>query len=155
MINPAIAASDLAVAVRTEKGDGTTVDSPDPSPFLFAVVAQTVSIACQADFNGDGRVYFADLFLFGDAFGGTGSTVFDLDGDNSIGFSDFFAFAEVFGARCDSTDIDLVDDDALELEIVVDLLGGTQMEFALIRAGSFIMGSPEGEEGRLFQMPAF
>lgn len=49
-----------------------------------------------ADFNGDGRVDFDDLFLFAAAFGGAEAR-FDLDGDGKVGFSDFYLFVERFG----------------------------------------------------------
>jgi hypothetical protein len=48
------------------------------------------------DFNGDGRVDFADFFLFADHFGGT-DPLFDLDGDGRVDFADFFLFADHFG----------------------------------------------------------
>ena len=149
VINSAVAAADLAIAVASERADGTAVDNLDTDPFQFAIVAAVTSNVCRADFDGDGRVYFSDLFLFGDAFGRDGSSEFDLDGDGRVDFTDFFVFSEVFADRCDSTDIGPDDSNALALEITVDLLGGTQMEFALIRAGAFLMGSPAEEEGRL------
>jgi len=149
VINSAVAAADLTIAVASERADGTAVDNLDTDPFQFAIVAAVTSNVCRADFDGDGRVYFSDLFLFGDAFGRDGSSEFDLDGDGRVDFTDFFVFSEVFADRCDSTDIGPDDSNALALEITVDLLGGTQMEFALIRAGAFLMGSPAEEEGRL------
>ncbi|MGE4660760.1 MAG: SUMF1/EgtB/PvdO family nonheme iron enzyme, partial [Arenicellales bacterium] len=149
VINSAVAAADLTIAVSSEREGGTAVDDLDTDPFQFAIAAAVTSNVCKADFDGDGRVYFSDLFLFGDAFGSDGSSEFDLDGDGRVSFADFFVFSEVFADRCDSTDIGPDDSNALALEITVDLFSGTQMEFALIRAGAFSMGSPAEEEGRL------
>ena len=50
-----------------------------------------------ADFNGDGRVDFADFFEFVDAFGGTDPR-FDLDGNGIVDFADFFEFVDAFGS---------------------------------------------------------
>ena len=50
-----------------------------------------------ADFNGDGRVDFADFFEFVDAFGGTDPR-FDLDGNGMVDFADFFEFVDAFGS---------------------------------------------------------
>ncbi|MDP6702840.1 MAG: hypothetical protein QGH25_24515, partial [Candidatus Latescibacteria bacterium] len=109
--NTAVAARDLAVEIFSQRADGTPVDDRDPSPFRFSVDTAALSTVCRADFNGDGRVYFDDLFLFGDAFGGAGSSFYDLDGNNRIDVADFFVFADVFGQRC--TDARMVDDQAL------------------------------------------
>jgi hypothetical protein len=51
------------------------------------------------DFSGDGKVDFADFFLFADAFGtvAEGETgKFDLDLNGAIDFSDFFLFADAW-----------------------------------------------------------
>ena len=50
-----------------------------------------------ADFNGDGRVDFADFFEFVDAFGGSDPR-FDLDGNGKVDFADFFEFVDAFGS---------------------------------------------------------
>ena len=50
-----------------------------------------------ADFNGDGKVDFADFFEFVDAFGGSDPR-FDLDGDGKVDFADFFEFVDAFGS---------------------------------------------------------
>ena len=142
------AASGLSVAVSTRRADGRALDGSDPTPFLFAIEEVGLPIACRADFDGDGRVYFADLFLFGDAFGSAASTAFDLDGDGAIGFSDFFIFSEVFGQRCDPSQIEPGGEEPLALELEAELPGGEKMAFVLVRAGSFAMGSAASEEGR-------
>ena len=148
VVNPGIAAQGLTIEIRSEQADGTVVDGTDPDPFLFAIITASAPTACGADFDGDGRVYFADLFLFGDAFGRGGSSIYDLDGDRQVGFSDFFVFTEVFGVRCDTTGVDPVDDTVLALKTRVDLLDGIQMDFVIVRPGSFTMGSPAVEVGR-------
>ncbi|MEE3257568.1 MAG: formylglycine-generating enzyme family protein, partial [Candidatus Latescibacterota bacterium] len=148
VVNPTNAGGDLTIAIGSERADGTTVDAVDPMPFLFAISAAAEPTACRADFDGDGRVYFSDLFLFGDAFGVAGSSVFDLDGDNRVNLADFFVFSEIFGSHCDAAAIDPVDESALAVEIAVDVADNTPMRFALVRSGSFNMGSPTDEEGR-------
>ncbi len=149
VVNPP-AATGLSIDVSTRRADGRTVDGADLTPFLFDVEEVGLSLACRADFDGDGRVYFADLFLFGDAFGYTASNRFDLDGDGRVDFTDFFAFSEVFAQPCDPSQIDTSPrDEALPLNVVEALPGGVDMHFALVRAGSFSMGSPAAEVGRL------
>ena len=53
-----------------------------------------------ADFNGDGRVDFDDLFLFADFFGSpaSGAAVpYDLDASGAVDIDDFFLFTNAFG----------------------------------------------------------
>ena len=54
------------------------------------------------DFNGDGRVGFADFVAFAGAYGARSGqsnfdSKFDLDGDGRVGFSDFVIFANAYG----------------------------------------------------------
>ncbi len=54
------------------------------------------------DFNGDGRVGFADFVAFASAYGARSGQAnynakFDLDGDGRIGFADFVIFANAYG----------------------------------------------------------
>ena len=54
------------------------------------------------DFNGDGKVDFADFLLFTAQFGLRRGDAgfdarFDLDGDGTIGFVDFLIFGRAFG----------------------------------------------------------
>jgi len=142
------AATGLSIGVRTQRADGRALDGADPSPFLFDIEELGLPAACRADFDGDGRVYFTDLFLFGDAFGRAESTAFDLDGDGAIDFTDFFIFSEVFAQRCDPTQIEPGGEEPLPLELEEELPGGQKMAFVLVRAGAFAMGSVDGEEGR-------
>ncbi len=72
-------------------------DPPDSSSG-----SQTALI--KGDFDRDGRVGFADFFMFADAFGKRSGApgfepAFDLDSDGSVGFSDFFLFVDAFGKR--------------------------------------------------------
>ena len=48
------------------------------------------------DFDGSGKVDFADFFLFADAFGGA-DPAYDLDSSGKVDFADFFLFADSFG----------------------------------------------------------
>jgi hypothetical protein len=84
----------LKLAVRS--GEALEIETLSPSPDSQADSRKT------ADFNGDGRVNFADLLLFAGAFGGTHDTPgfdgrFDLNGDQEVGFEDFLVFASAFG----------------------------------------------------------
>ncbi|MBI2501807.1 MAG: hypothetical protein HYW07_01070, partial [Candidatus Latescibacteria bacterium] len=49
-----------------------------------------------ADFDGNGRVDFADFFLFADVFGSV-NPLYDLDNSGRVDFADFFLFADDFG----------------------------------------------------------
>lgn len=52
----------------------------------------------RGDFDGDGKVAFADFFTLANAFGGTGRyTQGDFDKDGSVTFGDFISFSDVFG----------------------------------------------------------
>ena len=58
--------------------------------------------AVASDFDGDGRVEFADFIAFAGAFGRSSGDEqfdagFDLDGDDTVGFGDFVIFAGNFG----------------------------------------------------------
>ena len=58
--------------------------------------------AVSPDFNGDGRVGFADFLAFGNQFGarqgdGRYEAKYDLDSDGAIGFGDFLIFGRSFG----------------------------------------------------------
>ena len=147
VLNPGVALRDISISVQTERPDGEVIDEPDSSPPLFSIVKTALPLVCRADFDADGRVYFSDLFSFGDAFGTTGSSIYDLDADGIVGFEDFFVLSEVFGQSCSVDENDPVDDTVQPLELVVEL-GVTPMSFSLVRAGHFTMGSPSTEEGR-------
>ena len=62
--------------------------------------------ACQADFDNNGIVEFADFLSFVAVFNTSSgdanfNALMDIDGDDAIGFRDFVLFAEVFGATCE------------------------------------------------------
>lgn len=76
--------------------DGTLY-IPTRTGWLYAYGEKALAAQAVGDFDGDGRVDFADFFLFADAFG-TADVRYDLDGDGSVDFSDFFMFADAFGA---------------------------------------------------------
>ena len=84
--------------VRADLGRGT-----QPERRTFADIQITLQpAALTPDFNGDGRVNFADFLLFTAQFGlrrGDASyeARFDLDGDGTIGFGDFLIFGRAFG----------------------------------------------------------
>ncbi|MCZ6634693.1 MAG: hypothetical protein O7G87_14915, partial [bacterium] len=81
-----------------------------PSVTVSVVVKVRVSpeMIRGSDFNGDGRVEFADFLDFVPHFGTNPSDAgyeskFDLDGDEAVGFNDFLIFAQSFGQLVDST----------------------------------------------------
>jgi len=137
VVNPAQVQRNISVDVLTRRGDGTPVDGDDPTPFTFGVIP--VITPCSCDFDGNGRVYAQDFFLFADAFGREGAREYDLDQTGKVDFDDFFYFADQFGQACARP---------LELAITVELPGGETMDFVLIRAGRFTRGSPDSEAGR-------
>ena len=84
--------------VRAELGRGTQRER-----VTFADTHITLQpAALTPDFNGDGRVDFADFLLFTAQFGlrqgdpGYDAR-YDLDGDGTIGFGDFLIFGSAFG----------------------------------------------------------
>ena len=83
--------------VRAELGRGTQRERVG-----FADTHITLQpAALTSDFNGDGRVDFADFLQFGAQFGLTRNDEeyearFDLDGDGTIGFGDFLIFGSAF-----------------------------------------------------------
>ena len=73
----------------------------------FETVTMDIRIELQfqvvtSDFNGDGRVGFADFLAFADQFGtrqgdGRYEAKYDLDSDGTVGFGDFLIFSSSFG----------------------------------------------------------
>ena len=73
----------------------------------FETVTPNTSVELQfqsltSDFNGDGRVGFADFLAFAGQFGarqgdGRYEARYDLDSDGAIGFGDFLLFSSIFG----------------------------------------------------------
>ena len=84
--------------VRAVLGRGTQTER-----VTFADTQITLQpAALTPDFNGDGRVNFADFLLFTAQFGLRRGDAgyearFDLDGDGTIGFGDFLIFGRAFG----------------------------------------------------------
>ena len=84
--------------VRADLGRGTQTER-----VTFADTQITLQpAALTPDFNGDGRVNFADFLLFTAQFGLRRGDAgyearFDLDGDGTIGFGDFLIFGRAFG----------------------------------------------------------
>ncbi len=82
--------------------DGITIwvaNSDDDKLYAYdmPVTVPVASAQATADFNGDGRVDFADFFEFVDAFGSSDPR-FDLNGDGRVDFADFFEFVDAFGS---------------------------------------------------------
>ncbi len=136
----------LSIEISTQRIDGRVLDGMDPTPVRFDVVERALPLSCRADFNGDGRVYFSDLFLLSDAMGAVSPGRFDLNEDRRVDIDDFFLLSEVFAQRCEG---DGGGNTGLALRRVDELGNGVELAFVLVRAGSFYMGSPPGEVGRI------
>ena len=75
--------------------DSRIVHSPS------SIVADPVTGVLTGDFDGNGEVWFEDLFLFADAFGGT-NPLYDLDRNGTVDMSDFNLLADNFGSKVPS-----------------------------------------------------
>ncbi len=87
--------------VRADLGRGGQIES---ATLNLRVALQQ---ALTSDFNGDGRVGFADFLAFADQFGsrrgdGRYEARYDLDSNGVIGFSDFLIFGNSFGKEVSS-----------------------------------------------------
>lgn len=80
-------------AAKLPPEDSTTVVDSGAAPLEGGTAS-----ALPGDFDQNGKVGFADFFLFADAFGGT-EPLFDLDGSGLVDFADFFLFADYFGTE--------------------------------------------------------
>ena len=67
------------------------------APVVEEPVVETpvTPVSGTGDFDGDGRVGFADFVLFAQGFGGTDAR-FDLNGDGVVSFPDFLIFGRLF-----------------------------------------------------------
>ena len=68
-------------------------------------------VPVQTDFDGSGRVDFADFIMFASAFGRRSQDVnwdarYDLDGNAEIGFSDFVLFVQTFGREASGVSVE-------------------------------------------------
>ncbi|MEW6751424.1 MAG: FlgD immunoglobulin-like domain containing protein [Candidatus Latescibacterota bacterium] len=84
---PAGTTTELTVASASL--DGVTLPPPASQRYTFG--------RRHEDFDRDGRIGFADFFLFVDHFG-SGEAGYDLDGDGVVGLEDFFLLADTFGS---------------------------------------------------------
>ncbi len=80
------------------EGDGF-VRTPVAQIDIFCSAQVPCTIACAADFNGDGLSDFADISLFVGMFT-SGSPFADLNNDGSIDFVDISEFVQSFGNGC-------------------------------------------------------
>lgn len=69
-------------------------------------IGQEGPVLLLGDFDKNGRVEFADFFMFSDRFGARLGDdlydgLYDLDSDGEVGFGDFFLFADSFGKEVD------------------------------------------------------
>ncbi len=85
--------SSLAASVAPEAG----------SPLGVIQLGRLQESAVSADFDGSGRVDFADFLRFASGFGISAGESgfdprFDLDGDGTVGFVDFLELAKQFGS---------------------------------------------------------
>ena len=92
------------------------------------------SLTPTGDFDEDGSIGFTDFLLFAQAYGSPPQydLALDMDQDGYINFFDFLAFAKVYGQETPVP---------TPVELPLD-------SFVYIRPGTFMMGSPESEEGR-------
>ena len=100
----------------------------------MSLQAQT---AADADFDGSGKVDFADFSAFARAFG-SAQDAYDLSGNGKVDFPDFSMFAVLFGQEVPSAS----DGRALTFA----LPSGVAMEFVRIEPGTFTMGTAEGQK---------
>ena len=84
----------VITGIRFNRPDGSE-DQRTVRSVAFLTSAQVEALS--GDFDGSGRVDFADFLLFADAFG-SANPRFDLDGDGRVDFADFFVLADFFGA---------------------------------------------------------
>ena len=80
--------------VETVSGESDTGNNRSTA-VTVTVAVEPETQAARADFNGDGKVDFADFFELLDAFGGNDPR-FDLDGNGTVDFVDFFQFIDAF-----------------------------------------------------------
>ena len=73
-------------------------DDPDRAALTIPFSGMGVFVPADArtDFDGSGKVEFADFVAFVQNFGGE-NTLFDLDGSGRVDFADFLTFAQSFG----------------------------------------------------------
>ena len=73
-------------------------NDPDQPKLSVTVAGMAVVIPAdpRADFDGNGRIEFADFLSLVNAFGTT-DAAFDLDGSDRVEFEDFLIFARSFG----------------------------------------------------------
>jgi formylglycine-generating enzyme required for sulfatase activity len=92
------------------------------------------SLTPTGDFDEDGSIGFTDFLLFARAYGSPQQydLGLDMNQDGYINFFDFLAFAKVYGQEAPAS---------TPVELPLD-------SFVYIRPGTFMMGSPESEEGR-------
>ncbi|MCE2435999.1 MAG: hypothetical protein J4F29_24255, partial [Candidatus Latescibacteria bacterium] len=67
---------------------------------LFCVFSPITLKASLLDFDGNGKVDFADFLLFVAVFGQSGvgqNAIYDLDASGTVDFGDFLIFATAFG----------------------------------------------------------
>ncbi|MCY3868443.1 MAG: hypothetical protein OXG87_02725, partial [Gemmatimonadetes bacterium] len=82
----------------------TLAESAASSDVITTTNAISFNAMISPDFDGDGRVGFADFLAFAGQFGsrqgdGRYEAKYDLDSDGAIGFSDFLIFSSSFGQQ--------------------------------------------------------
>ncbi|MGA1195048.1 MAG: choice-of-anchor D domain-containing protein, partial [Candidatus Latescibacterota bacterium] len=73
-------------------------DDPDHAIMSVSLTGTGVFVPADArtDFDGSGKVDFADFLVFAQAFGST-NVLIDVDGSGKVDFADFLTFAQSFG----------------------------------------------------------
>jgi uncharacterized repeat protein (TIGR01451 family) len=95
--------ADLAIGTEIRNKASIVFDFNPPieTPDVIHVITEPVETRMPGDFDGSGKVDFADFFLFVEHFGQTAEDVswdpfFDLVPDGRINLDDFFEFVELF-----------------------------------------------------------
>lgn len=91
--------------------------------------------AADRDFDGDGRIGFADYLQFAQAYG-SDQEKYDLNGDGNVGFGDFIMFAPYYGRTVAETEIP----DTTSVSLPTRDVGEVRMQFVYISPGTYMMG---------------